>query len=154
MLWCFTWPSLTVCFLDAGFVTSAILLLAVFGAVRRHHELVGPLVALSWLLVALVLSARFALVRAALISSLQPGGAEAVLLVALTRCVIQTLAVPMFLTIGVFVFLGLRAQASSRAGWGGLAVFAVIAALALVMTGWVMHSLWPYAKYSAPSAFP
>ncbi len=153
MLWCFTWPTLTVYLLDAGYVVSAILLFAVFGAVKKHPEQAGPLVALSWLLVALVFSARFALVRAALISSLQPGGAEAVLLVALTRCVIHTLAVPMFITIGVFLFLGLRA-ASSKGGRGGYTAYIVIAMLVLAMTTWVMHSLWPYAKYSAPSTFP
>jgi hypothetical protein len=155
MLWYFRWPtSFLVRLLDVGYVAGAILLIATLGTVRKHRELTGPLVALSWLLFALVFSMRFGLVRTAFVGSLEPGGAEQLKLVACTRSVIHTLVVPMLLTIGVFLFLGVYGRATSKGAWGGYIVYVVVATLGLLMTTWVTWKLWPYAQFSGAALFP
>jgi hypothetical protein len=128
-----------------------VLTLCVAAIGRRSSALrIAKTLGLGWLLIVLAFIWRFAFVLSG-----DWYGQESVKLIALTRCVLHTLAVPTALTSGLVLWFALGNRSIGHPCGVWFVLWTGAAAVPLLVCAWLVYEyLLPNAVYVGPSPFP
>lgn len=152
MIWFYSWSTIFVGLLDLGYILAlALLCLAPF--VTNNEVFIisrNKINLFAWSLVILVFISRFALVRTAL----WPTDKQAILVIALTRCVLHTIFLPLIIsTVGLILVLWKRSE-SLNGNRLGRWVWTMIGLVILSLVFWIIRVFIKYGQYPCETPFP
>ena len=156
MLWSFDTKFSIGCsvMLDTFYLIGlALFCLAVIHAWRNNGLSCASMLGLGWVMVIFAFSYRFLVIVSVLGSLYSLKTAT----IALTRCVLHTLLLPVLLTVGTLIFLSVVSMRSTKLSRSNIVlriISCVLVVLISIWLSWVMYKLWQlYGAYPVGKAY-